>query len=144
MVATAVSRGYDFAGHNRDLEACYGSGFAIATSGTAAGTVVPNTTGAGTAFSASVTEPYGASDSNGLVQLTTGTGPATGTVLVVYFKNAYPYVPTGASVTISTTAGVAVAGVVTNTVTNTSLTVTIATTALTATTTYLVRYTIAG
>lgn len=142
MVASATSRVLDFVGHTRDIEACYGSGFTVATSGTAKGTVLYPIT-ADPSGTANVTEPFGVCDSNGLVSITTSGSQTTGSLMTIYFKTPYAYVPSGVSVTVSTTAGAAAGGVITTTVTNSSLNISLGT-ALTTATTYYVRYTIAG
>lgn len=135
-------REYDTVGHPNDLQAAYGSGFTVAASGTARGTVVyPNT--ADPTGTANITEPFGVCDSNGLVQVTTAGTQTTGTLIVINFTNPYPYVPTGVSATISTTAGAAAGGTLTLTTTNASLTIAVGT-ALTTATKYNIRYTIAG
>ncbi len=142
MTATSLERRYDINQHPRDIEACYGSGFTVAASGTARSTVVyPNT--ADPSGTASITEPFGACDSNGLISVTTSGTQTTGTLIVINFKTPYAFVPTGASVTISTTAGAAAGGTITTTLTNASLTIAVGT-ALTTSTTYYIRYTIAG
>lgn len=142
MVATALERRFDINQHTRDIEACYGAGFTVATSGTAKGTVVyPQT--ADPAGSANIAEPFGACDSNGLIQITTSGTQTTGTLTVINFKTPFAYVPTGVSVTVSTTAGAAAGGTITTTVTASSLTISLGT-ALTTGTTYYIRYTIAG
>lgn len=135
-------RSYDATGHPRDLEVCTGSGFTAATSGTTAGTVVnPGT--ADPTGTTNLTIPFGASDSNGLISITTAGTQTTGALRTIYFSNPYPYVPTGVSVSISTTAGAAAGGTITLTTTNSSLAISIGT-ALTTATTYYIRYTIAG
>lgn len=137
-----LDRRYDSNGHARDLEIMYGSEFTIATSGTAKATIVyPET--ADPAGAASITEPYGASDSQGLIQIVTSGTQTTGTLIVINFKTPYAWVPTGVSASISTTAGAAAGGTLTLTTTNASLTIAVGT-ALTTATTYYVRYTIAG
>ena len=142
MTANNLIRTYDAYGHTQDIQVAYGSGFTVAASGTAVGTLVyPNT--ADPAGTASITNPFGAADSNGLVQIKTSGTQTTGTLMVINFLTPYPYVPTGAACTISTTAGAAAGGTITLTVTNASLTIAIGT-ALTTGTTYNVRYTIAG
>ncbi len=142
MGTNAVNRQYDAYGHTNDIQAAYGSGYTIATSGTAAATVVyPNT--ADPAGTASITNPFGAADSNGLIQIKTSGTQTTGTLIVINFATPYPFVPTGAAATISTTAGAAAGGTLTLTVTNASLTIAVGT-ALTTGTTYNIRYTIAG
>lgn len=140
---SALARQYDAFGHTNDVQACYGSGFTIVATGvTTAGTVAyPNT--ADPSGTANVTEPFGACDSNGLIQIKTSGTQTTGTLIVINFKTPYPYVPTGVSATISTTAGAAAGGTLTLTTTNASLTIAVGT-ALTTSTTYNVRYTIAG
>jgi hypothetical protein len=133
---------FDATGHTRDLEVCHGSGFTTATSGTAAGTVVnPGT--ADPTGTTNITIPFGACDSNGLISITTAGTQTTGALRTVFFSNPYPYVPTGASVTVSTTAGAAAGGAITTTVTATSLAISVGT-ALTTATTYYIRYTLAG
>lgn len=141
-MAKANTRQYDVNAHTRDLEIAYGSGFTIATSGTAKKTVVyPNT--ADPTGTANITEPFGASDSQGLISVTTAGTQTTGTLIVINFATPYAYVPTGVSVTISTTAGAAAGGTLTLTTTNASLTIAVGT-ALTTATTYYIRYSIAG
>lgn len=141
-MSKAQTRQYDFVGHTRDVEVCYGQGFTVATSGTAKGTVVyPGT--ADPAGAANITEPFGVSDSNGLIQITTSGTQTTGSLIVINFKTPYAYVPTGVSATISTTAGAAAGGTLTLTTTNASLTIAVGT-ALTTGTVYNIRYTIAG
>jgi len=142
MVASATARSYDVNGHSNDIGAAYGSGFAVAASGTAKGTVVYPAT-ADPAGTANITEPFGACDSNGLIQLKTSGTQTTGALVTIYFLTPYPYVPTGVSVTISTTAGAAAGGTITTTITNSSLAISVGT-ALTTGTTYYLRYTIAG
>lgn len=142
MVASATPRTYDFVGHTRDLEAAYGSGFTVATSGTAKGTVVYPIT-ADPAGTANIVEPYGVCDSNGLIQITTSGTQATGSLITINFKTPYPFVPTGVSVSVSTTAGAAAGGTITLTTTNSSLNISLGT-ALTPGTVYYIRYTIAG
>lgn len=138
----ALTRKFDGSGHTNDVQSCYGSGFTVATTGTAQGTVVyPGT--ADPAGTANITEPYGVSDAQGLIQITTSGTQTTGSLIVINFKTKYGYVPTGVSVTISTTAGAAAGGTITTTVTNASLTISVGT-ALTTATTYVIRYTIAG
>lgn len=138
----ALNRMFDAYAHPNDLAACYGSGFTAATSGTAAGTVV----NPGTADPTGTTNlllPYGASDSNGLIQITTAGTQTTGALRTIYFLTPYGWVPTGVSVTVSTMAGAAAGGTITTTVTNASLAISIGT-ALTTATSYLIRYTVAG
>lgn len=142
MTASAVQRQLDAYGHTNDVTACYGSGYTVAASGTARGTVVyPNT--ADPSGTASITEPYGACDSNGTIQITTSGTQTTGTLIVINFLEKYPFVPTGVSASVSTTAGAAAGGTLTLTTTNASLTIAVGS-ALTTSTTYYVRYTIAG
>lgn len=138
----AIVRRYDLYGHTNDVMACYGSGFTVATSGTAKGTVLYPIT-ADPAGSANITEPFGATDSNGLIQVTTSGTQATGSLITIFFKTPYQYVPTGAAATISTTAGAAAGGTLTLTTTATSLNISVGT-ALTTGTVYNIRYTIAG
>lgn len=142
MVASTTPRVLDPYGHTRDLEVCYGNGFTVAASGTAKGTLVyPNT--ADPSGTANIVEPYGVSDSQGLISITTSGTQTTGTLAVINFKTPYPYVPTGVSATVSTTAGAAAGGTITLTTTNSSLTIAVGT-ALTTATTYYIRYTIQG
>lgn len=142
MTTKATARMYDTNAHTRDVEACYGSDFTVATSGTAKGTIVyPGT--ADPAGAANIVEPYGVCDSNGLIQITTSGTQATGTLIVINFKTPYPFVPTGVAASVSTTAGAAAGGTLTLTATATSLTIAVGT-ALTTATTYVIRYTIAG
>lgn len=142
MTASALARQLDAYGHTNDVQACYGSGFTVAASGTAAGTVLYPIT-ADPSGTANITEPFGACDSNGLIKITTSGTQTTGSLITVYFKEAYPYVPTGVSATISTTAGATAGGTLTLTTTNTSLNIAVGT-ALTTGTVYYVRYTIVG
>lgn len=142
MTASGGVRAYDANGHKRDIEAAYGSGFTVAASGTTKGTVVYPIT-ADPSGTANIVEPYGVCDFNGLVQITTSGTQTTGNLIVINFKTPYPFVPTGASATISTTAGAAAGGTLTLTTTNASLTISVGT-ALTTATTYYVRYTLAG
>ena len=142
MTTTNLIRQYDTYGHPQDVQVCYGSGFTVAASGTAVGTVVyPITADPG--GTASVTLPFGASDSNGLIQIKTSGTQTTGSLITINFSNPYAFVPTGVSASISTTAGAAAGGTLTLTTTNSSLNIAIGT-ALTTATTYYVRYTIAG
>jgi hypothetical protein len=142
MTTTNLVRMYDTYGHSQDLQVAYGSGFTVAASGTAAGTVVyPNT--ADPSGTASIVPPFGAADSNGLIQIKTSGTQTTGTLIVINFLTPYAYVPTGPAASISTTAGAAAGGTLTLTVTNTSLTIAVGT-ALTTGTTYNIRYTLAG
>lgn len=142
MTASGIARAYDQYGHTNDIVAAYGSGFTVAASGTAKGTVVyPNT--ADPSGTANITEPFGACDSNGLIQVTTSGTQTTGTLIVINFITPYPYVPTNAAATISTTAGAAAGGTLTLTLTNASLTIAVGS-ALTTATKYNIRYTIAG
>lgn len=141
-MTSALARSYDAYGHTQDIQAAYGSGFTVAASGTVAGTVVYPIT-ADPAGTASIVNPFGACDSNGLIKLVTSGTQATGSLITIYFQTPYPYVPTGVSVTVSTTAGAAAGGTITTTVTNSSLNVSLGT-ALTTGTTYYLRYTIAG
>lgn len=138
----SISRIYDAYAHTNDTQAMYGSGFTAAASGTAAGTVVQSAVADPTGTT-NLTNPYGACDSNGLIQITTAGTQTTGNLRQIFFSNPYPFVPTGASVTISTTAGAAAGGTITTTITNTSLLIAVGT-ALTTATTYVIRYTIAG
>lgn len=138
----SLERRFDAASHPNDLTAAYGSGFTVAASGTAAGTVVFPITASPTG-TANIVEPFGACDSNGLIQITTAGTQATGSLITVYFKTPYPYVPTGASASVSTTAGAAAGGALTLTVTNASINIAVGT-ALTTATVYYVRFTIAG
>ena len=142
MTASLTLRSYDFYGHTQDLQASYGNGFTVAASGSAAATVVFPIT-ASPAGTASIAQPFGACDSNGLISITTGGTQATGSLITINFSNPYPFVPTGASATVSTTAGAAAGGALTLTLTNSSLNIAVGT-ALTTATTYYVRYTIAG
>lgn len=143
LVSTgAAARVYDSYDHPRDLETAYGSGFTVAASGTAKGTVVYPIT-ADPSGTANITEPFGACDSQGLIQITTSGSQTTGSLMTIYFKTPFPFVPTGVSVTVSTTAGAAAGGAITTTVTNSSLNISLGT-ALTTATVYYVRYTIAG
>lgn len=142
MAQSARVSQFDVYGHSRDLEVAYGSGFTAATSGTAKGTVVnPGT--ADPTGTTSLVEPFGACDSNGLISITTAGTQTTGALRTIYFQTPYAFVPTGASVTVSTTAGAAAGGAITTTVTNSSLAISVGT-ALTTATTYYIRYTIAG
>lgn len=142
MVASGITRQYDQNGHTNDITAAYGSGFTVAASGTVRGTVVFPIT-ASPSGTASITEPFGACDSNGLISITTGGTQTTGSLITINFMTPYPYVPTSAAATVSTTAGAAAGGTITLTLTNTSLNIAVGT-ALTTATTYYVRYTIAG
>lgn len=142
MTSNAITRSYDTYGHSRDIEQTYGAGFTVATSGTAKGTVVYPIT-ADPAGTANITEPFGVSDSNGLIRIVTSGTQATGSLVTINFKTPYPYVPTGVSASVSTTAGAAAGGTITLTTTNSSLNISLGT-ALTTATTYYVRYTIAG
>lgn len=142
MVASATQRVYDVAGHTRDIEATYGNGVTVAASGTAKGTVVYPIT-ADPAGTASIVEPFGAGDSNGLIKITTSGTQTTGSLITINFQTPYAFVPTGASATVSTTAGAAAGGTLTLTLTNSSLNISVGS-ALTTATTYYVRYTIAG
>lgn len=142
MPSQAQNRSFDAYAHSNDLQAAYGSGFTVAASGTAAGTVVFPIT-ASPAGTASLTQPFGACDSNGLIQIVTSGTQTTGSLITINFSNPYPYVPTGVSVTISTTAGAAAGGTITATITNSSLNIAVGT-ALTTATTYNIRYTIVG
>lgn len=141
-MTASLTRTYDAYGHSQDIQAAYGSGFTVAASGTAAGTVVYPIT-ADPAGTASIVNPFGVCDSNGLIKIVTSGTQTTGSLITIYFQTPYPYVPTGASATISTTAGAAAGGTLTLTVTNSSLNIAVGT-ALTTATTYYVRYTIAG
>lgn len=142
MTTTGIVRQLDSYGHTNDVTGCYGSGFTVAASGTARGTVVyPNT--ADPSGTASITEPFGVCDSNGLVSITTSGTQTTGTLIVINFLEKYPFVPTGVAASVSTTAGAAAGGTLTLTTTNASLTIAVGT-ALTTSTSYYVRYTIAG
>lgn len=141
-MTASLTRTYDAYGHPQDLQAAYGSGFTVAASGTAAGTVVYPIT-ADPAGAASITNPFGACDSNGLIRLITSGTQTTGSLITIYFLTPYAWVPTGIGVSISTTAGVAAGGTLTTTITASSLNVSIGT-ALTTATTYWLRYTIAG
>jgi len=142
MTASLTTRQYDFYGHTNDLTAAYGNSFTVAASGTAAGTVVFPIT-ASPAGTASITQPFGACDSNGLISITTSGTQTTGSLITINFSNPYPYVPAGVSATVSTTAGAAAGGTITTTITNASLNIAVGT-ALTTGTTYYVRYFIAG
>jgi hypothetical protein len=142
MPVQAQYRNVDAYGHNADLQNTYGSGFTAAASGTTPGTVV-NPGVADPTGTTNLTAPYGANDSNGLVQITTAGTQTTGNLRVINFSNPYPYVPTGVSVSLSTMAGAAAGGAITTTVTATGITVAVGT-ALTTGTQYLLRYTIAG
>jgi hypothetical protein len=137
-----ANRVFDSTSHTNDIQAAYGSGFGIITSGTTAGNVLYPIT-ASPAGTISITNPFGACDSNGLIQINTSGTQTTGSLLTIYFSPGYAFVPTGVGVTISTTAGAAAGGTITTTITNTSLNVSIGT-ALTTGTTYWLRYTIAG
>lgn len=142
MPTQAQTRSYDAYAHPNDLQAAYGSGFTAAASGTAPGTVVQSGVADPTGTT-SLAQPFGACDSNGLISITTAGTQTTGNLRQIFFSNPYPYVPTGVSVTISTTAGAAAGGTITATVTNSSLLIAVGT-ALTTATTYYIRYTIAG
>lgn len=130
-------------GHRNDLIAAYGSGFTVATSGTTQGTVVyPNT--ADPAGTANITEPYGVCDTTGAIQITTSGTQTTGTLVVINFKQQFPWVPTGVSASISKLSdGSTAGGSLTLTTTASSLTISVGT-ALTTATTYVIRYTIQG
>lgn len=141
-MANAFNRVYDATGHTTDLQAAYSSGYTVAASGTAAGTVVFPIT-ASPSGTASITNPFGAADSNGLISITTAGTQTTGSLITVNFATPYPYVPAGVSATVSTTAGAAAGGTLTLTTTNSSLNIAVGT-ALTTATTYYVRYFIAG
>lgn len=141
-MSASLTRTYDAYGHPQDIQAAYGSGFGKITTGTTAGNVLYPIT-ADPAGAASITNPFGACDSNGLIQITTSGTQATGSLMTIYFLTPYPYVPTGVSVSISTTAGAAAGGTITTTTTASSLNISIGT-ALTTATVYYVRYTIAG
>lgn len=142
MTSNATPRVYDSYGHTRDVEQCYGSGFTVAASGSVKKTVVYPIT-ADPSGTASITEPFGACDSNGLIRIVTSGTQTTGSLITINFQTPYAYVPTGVSASISTTAGAAAGGTLTLTTTNTSLNISVGT-ALTTATTYYVRYTIAG
>ena len=142
MTSKASPRAFDTYGHSRDIEQAYGSGFTVAASGTAKGTVVYPIT-ADPSGTASVTEPFGVCDSNGLIKITTSGTQTTGSLITIYFATPYAYVPTGVSASVSTTAGAAAGGTLTLTTTNASLNIAVGT-ALTTATSYYVRYTIAG
>jgi hypothetical protein len=143
MGQQAQTKKFDTYGHSRDLEVAYGAGFTVATSGTAKATVVyPGT--ADPAGTANITEPFGVSDSQGLIELTTSGTQTTGALIVINFARTYPYVPPGASVTISKESDASTAGgTITTTVTASSLSVSVGT-ALTTATKYLLRYVLAG
>lgn len=142
MATNAVNRVYDAYGHTNDIQSCYGSGFTVAASGTVAGTVVYPIT-ADPAGTASIVNPFGACDSNGLIQIKTSGTQTTGSLITINFATPYAWVPVGAVASISTTAGAAAGGTLTLTVTNTSLNIAVGT-ALTTGTTYNIRYFIAG
>lgn len=142
MVATANTRIADVYGHPRDIESTYGNGFTVATSGTARGTVVPSNVASPT-MTVNITEPFGAGDSQGLIQITTSGTQAVGNLLLVNFQTPYAYVPVQGGVSVSTTAGAAAGGVITATLTNASLLISVGT-ALVTGTVYTVRYTIDG
>ena len=143
MTSNAINRVYDAYGHTNDVQACYGSGFTVAASGTTAATVVYPIT-ADPSGTASITMPYGANDSNGLILLTTSGTQTTGSLISIYFSNPYAYVPTGVSVTISKLSdGSTAGGTLTLTTDASHINVSIGT-ALTTSTKYLLRYTIVG
>lgn len=142
MTTTGSVRTVDAYGHKRDIESTYNSGFTVAASGTAKGTVVFPITASPTG-TANVTEPFGVNDFNGLISITTAGTQTTGSLITINFLTPYAYVPAGVSATVSTTAGAAAGGTITLTTTNSSLNIAVGT-ALTTATTYYVRYFIGG
>lgn len=143
MGQQAQAKRFDTYGHSRDIEVAYGSGFTVATTGTAKATVVYPIT-ADPAGTANITEPYGASDSQGMILLTTSGTQATGSLITINFAKPFPYVPPGASATISKLSDASAGGgTLTLTVTASSLNVSVGT-ALTTATVYILRYVLAG